>query len=65
MVSRNLHESIDVIELVLVNNQVLAEIDMIHRLCQIHEGPAIQANILWRLQLIVELQKSGEVYKIR
>ena len=55
MVSGYLDKPIDVIELILVNYQMLAKVDVVHGLSQIHEGPAVQADVFWRLKLVIEL----------
>lgn len=45
VVSGQLEEPINVAELVLVNDGVLTKVDVVHRLRQIHEGPALETNI--------------------
>ena len=44
---------------------MLQKIDVIHRLRQIAEGPARQANIFRCLQLIIKLEQPGELMVIR
>jgi sulfur transfer complex TusBCD TusB component (DsrH family) len=53
VVSGKLEEPVNVAELVLVNDGVLAEVDMVHCLRQIHEGPALKTYIFRGLQLVV------------
>ena len=40
MIPGKLHESLNIAEFVLVDNMMLTNIDMIHRLSQIYKGPA-------------------------
>ena len=65
MIASKLQELVNVREFVLVNDRVLEQIDMIHCLRQIAKSPARQANILRRLQLIVELEQAGELMVVR
>ena len=56
MISSQLQESVDIRKLILVDNRVLEQIDMVHRLRQITERPAREADILGGLQLVIELE---------
>lgn len=42
-----------------------AQVDVVHGLSKINKAPAVEANILGRLELVVELEKSGELMVVR
>lgn len=65
MVSSQLQESINIRKLVLVNNSVLKQVDMVHSLGKIAKSPTCQTNILWCLQLVIQLKQSCKLVIVR
>ena len=53
VILRQTQESFNVAEFVLVDDRVLAKVDVVHRLGKVDERPAGQTDVLRRLQLVV------------
>ena len=65
MVPGHLHKPLDLRKSVLVNYFVRAKVDVVHSLLKIYKSPTVRAQILGRLQLVIENQKLCKLQKIR